>query len=245
MLCSQAATTKFQSTLPRGSDPGALCVLPSNIYFNPRSLAGATSMLIIGHSPPAISIHAPSRERLDGNVLVVNHVISIHAPSRERLCPATVCKIVSTISIHAPSRERHARLTKAGTPQHFNPRSLAGATGALQIRWQAAYYFNPRSLAGATICILIRFGSTFPFQSTLPRGSDRCRFCQQIPRRLISIHAPSRERQHFRTRHRILCLFQSTLPRGSDITFPFTFRNFVISIHAPSRERQLYRLLVV
>ena len=55
-----------------------------------------------------ISIHAPSRERLDSGYLVPIFVdISIHAPSRERLDSGYLVPIFVDISIHAPSRERH------------------------------------------------------------------------------------------------------------------------------------------
>ena len=55
----------FQSTLPRGSDGYGLPLYSSAVNFNPRSLAGATVSTIIGYLTATISIHAPSRERLD------------------------------------------------------------------------------------------------------------------------------------------------------------------------------------
>ena len=55
-------------------------------------------------------------------------MISIHAPSRERLQEKEKGDIIDVISIHAPSRER----PEANLPPHshndFNPRSLTGAT---------------------------------------------------------------------------------------------------------------------
>ena len=79
--------------------------------------------------------------------------------------------------------------------------------------------------------------------------------------KVISIHAPSRERQTLYKRDLQLFIFQSTLPRGSDSSRsyrPFRSGNFnprslagatkgwvyrtraeAISIHAPSRERRL------
>ena len=54
--------------------------------FNPRSLAGATTLLEVLQGGVYISIHAPSRERLYSYQTVILTVkISIHAPSRERL----------------------------------------------------------------------------------------------------------------------------------------------------------------
>ena len=96
------------------------------------------------------------------------------------------------ISIHAPSRERQRRLSRRFPRTNFNPRSLTGAT---QYRIIKADHdnFNPRSLTGATY---LRYD----------KDTDR----------LISIHAPSRER-----------------PASKPPTTPFA----IISIHAPSRER--------
>ena len=54
---------KFQSTLPRGSDLGLINFVFSSHNFNPRSLAGATIKPVLRVALPAISIHAPSRER--------------------------------------------------------------------------------------------------------------------------------------------------------------------------------------
>ena len=144
---------EFQSTLPRGSDRCAVSWPQScgriSIHapsrerqisaaafraalrnFNPRSLAGATLMLISRQPKTAvfqstlprgsdidalealntvslISIHAPSRERHHDHPQRQKHgMISIHAPSRERhLC--VILKFPgASISIHAPSRER-------------------------------------------------------------------------------------------------------------------------------------------
>ena len=121
---------QFQSTLPRGSDlatkpalvhtfdfnprslagatTGATVVLPAFIHFNPRSLAGATayaSSLISFH---AISIHAPSRERLSRPLGICLKPTNFNPRS---LAGATLFLPLSyplfSISIHAPSRERH------------------------------------------------------------------------------------------------------------------------------------------
>ena len=100
---------------------------------------------------PAISIHAPSRERpasqrpvqlygyfnprsLAGATKYIMdrshyNYISIHAPSRERLPFQTVEAYRTEISIHAPSRERRTfRRKQKSNVGYFNPRSLAGAT---------------------------------------------------------------------------------------------------------------------
>ena len=42
--------------------------------------------------------------------------------------------ITAQISIHAPLRERHCSLAPQLHLWHFNPRSLAGATGRVKVR---------------------------------------------------------------------------------------------------------------
>ena len=121
---------KFQSTLPRGSDIYGTLRGIFIIYFNPRSLAGATIADTCRFRFVKISIHAPSRERLARSPRLRSSIlfqstlprgsdvifsifskllqqISIHAPSRERLHTSFALRLIaSVISIHAPSRER-------------------------------------------------------------------------------------------------------------------------------------------
>ena len=77
-------------------------------------------------------------------------------------------------------------------------------------------HFNPRSLTGATSPHFLYILYHEIFQSTLPYGSD-IRNTFLYSSRLISIHAPLRERQSFET----------------ELTWIGS-----ISIHAPLRERQ-------
>ena len=121
------------------------------IYFNPRSLTGATVSLrnfrlfyrfqsTLPHGSDftfcfkfitfKISIHAPSRERpYPSDSLNTGRRISIHAPSRERPMKMYCIYDKKGISIHAPSRERQIQyIFIITTPFNFNPRSLTGAT---------------------------------------------------------------------------------------------------------------------
>ena len=98
---------------PRSLTGATLMVRPAGtnaLYFNPRFLTGATVPRLAGYDDVIISIHAPSRER----------------PS---------------------ARQYHDR------NHHFNPRSLTGATALVSNFFSANRYFNPRSLAGATMYI--------------------------------------------------------------------------------------------
>ena len=127
-ICSLQMILKFQSTLPRGSDNDEILIAARPVDFNPRSLAGATSITLATEFAALISIHAPSRER--PNYFLTRwwpQAISIHAPSRERLdirgmiastsifqstlpygsdCNSFLTLTYDDISIHAPSRER-------------------------------------------------------------------------------------------------------------------------------------------
>ena len=146
----------FQSTLPRGSDPVFRRSLLSTVYFNPRSLAGATAKREVNRERYfMISIHAPSRERLQGfspsvrlrdfnprslaGATLPLHILdsSFLDFNPRSLAGATsggiVKSSVAVISIHAPLRERlcfNLLVSKSG---NFNPRSLAGATCRQQI----------------------------------------------------------------------------------------------------------------
>ena len=77
-------------------------------------------------------------------------------------------------------------------------------------------HFNPRSHKGATGYRL-----------------------QNIRRKNISIHAPTRERLPSNLWADVNQAFQSTLPQGSDHIFVLSVLPFSISIHAPTRERLL------
>ena len=141
LVCPQPHRQSFQSTLPHGSDRG-------------YSLRAYLLLTISIHAPvvvPAvISIHAPSRERLEGtNIVPVMDIFQSTLPhgsdhgtmqpkplllvfqstlpygSDYERCRHRICQ---PISIHAPLRERLRVQRCSIMPEHFNPRSLAGAT---------------------------------------------------------------------------------------------------------------------
>ena len=124
--------------------------------------------------------------------------------------------LLIVISIHAPSRERQSALIKQFGKLVFQSTLPRGSDSFGWFAGDMLNNFNPRSLAGATqgvlSCVLL-----LVFQSTLPRGSDP--YYPYYPKALfyfnprslagatgkveaitgyewISIHAPSRERQH-------------------------------------------------
>ena len=112
--------TRFQSTLPHGSDIAALKVNEFVLNFNPRSLTGATFKIPDYYLKLFISIHAPSRERqAKREALTEAKPISIHAPSRERLSICENLNDAGIISIHAPSRERRWTLTSCWRSRQF------------------------------------------------------------------------------------------------------------------------------
>ena len=98
----------FQSTLPYGSDRRVICSALIVIYFNPRSLTGATIILVSNSQAFFISIHAPLRER-----------------------PAKVNPFIIYEPYFNPRALTGAtNSAKASSPidSDFNPRSLTGAT---------------------------------------------------------------------------------------------------------------------
>ena len=151
-MAKASPTSEFQSTLPRGSDKTFLSSSFPWQYFNPRSLAGATLVKIFGI------------------FIITTFQSTLPRGSDTSLSPVALRP--EGISIHAPSRERPM-------------------TG--QSRNSSTEHFNPRSLAGATMIGLINV-ATRAFQSTLPRGSDKVVENKTFRHEKISIHAPSRER---------------------------------------------------
>ena len=119
----------FQSTLPRGSDG----LLSSSFLraedFNPRSLAGAT---------------------YDKLYDAINHDISIHAPSRERLQVCSSQVRILHFNPRSLAGATYYSRVYAYANSYFNPRSLAGATHLFRPQLLKHVNFNPRSLAGAT-----------------------------------------------------------------------------------------------
>ena len=83
-------------------------IIQGKIYFNPRSLAGATISQQNSRPSSRISIHAPSRERLDFRRKPIKIIIF------QSTLPRGSDDGVSSWDMCAP--------------RDFNPRSLAGAT---------------------------------------------------------------------------------------------------------------------
>ena len=79
------ATILFQSTLPRGSDNDPNSFSFAFFNFNPHSHEGATHNQKQKHALIPISIHTPTRERLEKRIDRMRfEFISIHTPTRER-----------------------------------------------------------------------------------------------------------------------------------------------------------------
>ena len=122
----------FQSSLPRGSDAVVLgfTATPQRIFQSSLPRGSDSASLPMGNGRYAISILAPSRERRYLIFcLIVIYLISILAPSRERPATIDTKRLAARISILAPSRERRVFFVcRFRHIADFNPRSLAGAT---------------------------------------------------------------------------------------------------------------------
>ena len=173
VLFQRHPVTRFQSTLPCGSDTGQVAYAAAVVIFQSTLPCGS-------------DILAPCAP---DTLLGFQSTLPCGSDARDRISAA----IVALISIHAPLRERHGvPVSAAVLIVYFNPRSLAGATrftaspcnillfqstlpcGSDKVCLNfsvAIIYFNPRSLAGAT-----------------------CKLNHALVTNLISIHAPLRER---------------------------------------------------
>ena len=165
---------EFQSTLPHGSDDSCFISWYNNIRFQSTLPHGSDQSRWSSTLRVPISIHAPSRERLNSNKTELKNILNFNPRS---LTGATNCNQLSTtrfsISIHAPSRERRlcglmfcVIVTFQSTLPHGSDNRFAfvlhrhflisipapsrerpvprGFSGSKVV------YFNPRSLTGAT-----------------------------------------------------------------------------------------------
>ena len=161
----------FQSTLPRGSDictrhtsldnqisihapsrerHGCICYHRQDLYFNPRSLAGATRLEYDDDLDELISIHAPSRERLTSPLSwTPKHNFNPRSLAGATL-QACVGRLDAKISIHAPSRERRQGEQKQASINQFQSTLPRGSDNQARSSGRTPCDFNPRSLAGAT-----------------------------------------------------------------------------------------------
>ena len=148
-------STKFQSTLPRGSDhqSGEKC-RAHFFYFNPRSLAGATAYRL-SQGKGTGDFNPRSLAGATGHTVTVNNNGSDFNPR----------------SLAGATSEYNHRLFNGND---FNPRSLAGATASTRRSFSAVLISihapsRERPPIGKVICL------SPVFQSTLPRGSDNRR----------------------------------------------------------------------
>ena len=171
--------------------------------------------------------------------IIPEPAISIHAPSRERRTTfiSTFYKLQFRSTL--PRGSDLQRFTGQITIRYknFNPRSLAGATHRHVSHRQIQSYFNPRSLAGATFKLgfvtingaisihapsrerprpIVFHGKPSSISIHAPSRERPFLVSTVIPFIQISIHAPSRERQAELMNPPFTQPFQSTLPRGSD-----------------------------
>ena len=191
---SSSESATFQSTLPRGSDILQSWLGFPHKDFNPRSLAGATL----------------TQAAMNGLVEAFQSTLPRGSDKHSLCIVRTAVQFQSTL----PRGSDFDRIGLTKSRYYFNPRSLAGATKATNIILALQLFQStlPRGSdsKGRKVCkACVVFQSTLPrgsdcgsvfladkhnkFQSTLPRGSD-ARTMMTSRHRLISIHAPSRER---------------------------------------------------
>ena len=143
--------SRFQSTLPRGSDCSIVLRTVMLMNFNPRSLAGATVLC-----PRAAIAWADFNPRsLTG------------ATGRGNGFSKSF-----TISIHAPSRERHFVLMYLGEFDEFQSTLPHGSDAILLLISSLLLIFQSTLPHGSDTCANSSAGRGHKFQSTLPHGSD-------------------------------------------------------------------------
>ena len=120
------------------------------VYFNPRSLTGATGLSRLTITTSAFQSTLPYGSDLKLITSTAQEKISIHAPLRERPLIKPIIQPCSVFQSTLPYGSDIANVLK--------PRRKS--------------YFNPRSLTGATLQQSLLVPCRVKFQSTLPYGSD-------------------------------------------------------------------------
>ena len=146
---------------------------------------------------------------------IFTYAISIHAPSRERL---------GAIQGRAAAGNFNPRSLAGATlfcsqvehnRHYFNPRSLAGATEGY-IAVTGSHNFNPRSLAGATLPAMLPSVPVFAISIHAPSRERPLSRSNGAP--MHHHFNPRSLAGATRSMRTLYCAstFQSTLPRGSD-----------------------------
>ena len=187
--------SKFQSTLPHGSDVvngRYKCSTVSN--FNPRSLTGATYYNLPCVDYTTISIHAPSRERQQRN----SHLM-------------VVIKFQSTLPHGSDIGLINSKMLISSFQSTLPHGSDINSGLSL-----GKFSFQSTLPHGSDLAV--KFDNLRFAISIHAPSRERLVLLPQQPGTLaISIHAPSRERRTGFTAMLIAFEFQSTLPHGSDL----------------------------
>ena len=162
------------------------------LYFNPRSLAGATLAPLIVTKPNLFQSTLPcgsDGQHIDNER---KRLISIHAPLRERLIMRIFLLCILVFQSTLPCGSDYNKVSFFNHLKNFNPRSLAGATRKAQFS-SAIVTFQSTLPCGSDAWKWSNSNLSGTFQSTLPCGSDTARYILKKTTG-ISIHAPLRER---------------------------------------------------
>ena len=208
----------FQSTLPRGSDAVHTSDNVALCYFNPRSLTGATALLVCPQ---------PHRQSFQSTLPYESNLntqsnggwiseISIHAPLRERpVPPNTLTAATAYFNPRSLTGATHLSQGSCYRSKHFNPRSLTGATPERYTAYHWQKDFNPRSLTGATTWLKRTANKLRNFNPRSLTGAT-------LPLRPLSVqHGDFNPRSLTGATETPACnyyqslIFQSTLPYGS------------------------------
>ena len=167
--------TQFQSTLPHGSDFGFLLLRSRHRDFNPRSLTGATLKITL---IPVFPLFQSTLPHGSDSALSIRVKLSRHFNPRS-LTGATLTALLSirplsTFQSTLPHGSDSYNNQQTSLSYEFQSTLPHGSDKSVCSPVMALQHFNPRSLTGATI-YTGQFSRTSVFQSTLPHGSDHQR----------------------------------------------------------------------
>ena len=208
------------------------------MYFNPRSLTGATHVneinnLLNERFQSTLPYGSDQFERDFDNLGLYFNPRSLTGATSIGL--SLIAFLI--ISIHAPLRERLKINGKVFNGTKFQSTLPYGSDSLMHTSNSPLTNFNPRSLTGATLEPLRVILRRFIFQSTLPYGSDLTLFHISLPVLNFNPRSLTGATNSFSFICRCRKHFNPRSLTGATYDKLYDAINHDISIHAPLRER--------
>ena len=173
-LIQRVKQSRFQSTLPHGSDQVVTCRELRSVDFNPRSLTGATTVTIQSCPDRAVfqSTLPHGSDCRQSPAATGAKAFQSTLPHGSDVAILFIPPSNYAISIHAPSRERPAAARHVLCPSRFQSTLPHGSDITNLILKSCSVSISIHAPSRERLCGKAGHLHIDEFQSTLPHGSD-------------------------------------------------------------------------